>query len=193
MDADIQKKISSTLQQRSYSESDVVYILVELYKFLERKYGKQFGEGEYNCIKFYRDWVCHSLLHGVSYKVFIGIDVLIKAEMKKLDARGHLDWQDQMAKKIRECFRGYGPLSLQNELLKSFSEVGYGGPFDWTSFRTSLYQVLRDTSLIIKDGDDVIFEFNLMESYARKGYDDLVINVVIKHEIYHFALDDRTL
>jgi hypothetical protein len=98
-----------------------------------------------------------------------------------------------MAKKIRECFRGYGPLSLQNELLKSFSEVGYGGPFDWTSFRTSLYQVLRDTSLIIKDGDDVIFEFNLMESYARKGYDDLVINVVIKHEIYHFALDDRTL
>jgi hypothetical protein len=193
MNIDIRHKIYEVLKQDSYSERDVVYVLVELYKFLEKKYGKQFGKGKYDVVKFYRDWSCHSFLHGASYKVFVGIDALIKEEAKKPNAVGHLDWQDQMAKKIRDCFRGYGPLSLKEELLKSFAEIGYEGPFSWTSFRASLYQVLRDTSLIIKDGDDVIFEFRLMEPYARKGDDDLTLNVIIKSEIYHFALDDRSL
>jgi hypothetical protein len=160
---------------------------------LERKYDKAFGVGKYDRIKFYRDWVAHAKLDRTSYKIFPGIDALIKAEMNKLNAVGHLDWQNQMSAKIRECFRDYGPLLLREDILSFFVEIDYVGKFNWESFRTNLYEVIRDTPLIIKDGDDTIFEFKCVKPFTKLNYDDLALNVVIKNDIFSFTLDDRSI
>lgn len=193
MDIDIKQKIAAALDQENYSERDIVYILVESYKFLERKYRKEFGNGKYDRIKFYRDWVCHAVLHGASYKVFIGIDASIKTEAKKPNAVGHLDWQDQTATQIRQCFRGYSPLALKEDMLQFLPEIEYSRDFHWESFRTNLYEVIRDIPLIIRDGDDVIFEFKCIRPFMPMNYDDLSINVNIKGDIFSFVLDDRSI
>jgi len=193
MEVDIKGKIANVLTQNAYSERDVVYILVESYKFLERKYRKEFGNGKFDRIKFYRNWACHSVIDRASDKVFTGIAASIKAEMNKPNAVGHLDWQDQTATQIRQCFRGYSPLSLKEDILQFFPEIEYSGNFHWESFRASLYEIIRDIPLIIKDGDDILFEFKCVKPFQPMNYDDLSINAVIFNDIFSFVLDDRTL
>ncbi len=194
MTRDIETKIKDVICQKTYSERDVVYFFVESYKFLERKYDKQFGDGKYNQIKFYRDWVCHSYLHGASYKVFKDVDALIKAEANKPNALGHLDWLDAMTNKIRDCFRDYGLLRLKEDIINFFPEIGYDGKFDWENFRASLYEVIRDIQLIIKDGDEIIFSFKCITPVIRVSNDDLDLEVIIKRsDKINFVLDDRSL
>ena len=113
MNKDIQSKIKDVLRQEEYCERDVVYILVESYKFLERKYDRAFGAGKYDRLKFYRNWACHAELRGDSKKVFTDFISLIAAEHSKPNAVGHFDWIDSMTKKIRECFRDYGHASFE--------------------------------------------------------------------------------
>lgn len=193
MNADIKSKIADVLREYPYSERDVVYILVESYKFLERKYRKEFGNGKYDRMKFYRNWACHSVIDRASDKIFDGIEASIKAEAEKPNALGHLDWQDQTSTQIRQCFRGYSPLSLKEDILQFLSEIEYDGDFHWESFRANLYEVIRDIPLIIKNGDAVIFEFKCIKPFQATDYDDLSINVVINGDIFSFELDDRTL
>jgi len=194
MDADIQSKITAVLNQERYCERDVVYFLVESYKFLERKYDKQFGGGKYDRIKFYRNWACHARLHGDSNKVFADFIALIRAEKSKPNAVGHFDWMYSMADRMREGFRNYGPLSLKNDITEFLAEIKYEGPFNWESFRANLYEVIRDIPLIIKDGEETVFTFECVRPIARQKYDDLTLKaVIIGDGEYLFTLDDRTL
>ncbi|HET6844939.1 MAG TPA: hypothetical protein VFK06_25130 [Candidatus Angelobacter sp.] len=194
MDADILSKIKKVLEQEKYSEKDIVYFLVESYKFLERKYDKQFGTGKYDRIKLYRNWTCHAQLHGDSHKVFTDFVALIRAEKSKLNALGHYDWTDSMEKKIRECFRGYGPLALKNEALEFLAEIQYAGKFNWESFRINLYETIRDIPLIIKDREETIFTFECVAPRTKQNYDDLNLKAVIIGDTeYSLVLDDRSL
>jgi len=194
MTPDLEAKIKDVASQKDYSERDVVYFLVESYKFLERKYDKQFGDDKYNQIKFYRNWVCHSRLHGASYIVFKDVDVLIKQEENKPSALNHVDWLDLMTNKIRDCFRSYGLLRLKENILNFLAEIGYSGEFNWEAFRTSLYEVIRDIELIIKDGDEIIFSFKCINPVAQIGDDDLNLEVSIKsRDTISFVLDDHSL
>ena len=113
--------------------------------------------------------------------------------MKKRDGRGHLDWQDFMTDKIRQCFRDYGFLALKKDILNFLAEIEYSGDFNWESFRANLYEVIRDISLIIKDGDEIIFTFKCVAPIVRLNNDDLNLEVVIKSDRFSFVLDDRSL
>jgi hypothetical protein len=191
---DITEKIKNILRQESYSERDVVYFLVESYKFLERKYSKMFGQGKYNQIKFYRNWTCHAQLCGDSNKIFIDFIALIKAEKSKPNAYGHLDWRYSMADRIKERFREYGPLHLKEEILEFLSEIKYDGDFSWESFRANLYEVIRDIPLVIKDEKENIFTFEVVAPIAGGKYDSLELRAfIIGDGGFSFTLDDRSL
>ncbi len=193
MDIDIQYKIKEVLKQKHFSEKDVVYFLVESYKFLERKYDKEFGEGKYNQIKFYRNWASHATLYGDSHKVFKDIGKLIKEEMSKSDASGHFDWSNSMADRIQKSFRDYGPVNLEKDISNFFLEIEYNGKFNWESLRSSLYEVIRDIPLAIKDEDKVIFSFKCIAPITNLKYDSLNMEAVIENHVFSFVLDDRSL
>lgn len=194
MNKDIQGKIRDVLRQRKYCERDIVYFLVESYKFLERKYGKTFGEGKYDRIKFYRNWACHAQLNGDAAKVFTDFIPLIKERRNAPNALGQFDWNDSMNDKIRDRFRFYGPLHLKKEIKGFEAEIKYDGTLDWESFRMNLYEVIRDIPLIIKEGDDVFFTFECVAPPTRQKYDDLTIEATIAGMThFYLTLDDRTL
>ena len=191
---DIREKIKDVLSQSTYSERDVVYFLVEAYKFLERKYDKEFGQGKYDRIKFYRNWTCHAQLYGDSNKVFVDFVELINAERSKLNAYGHYDWLDSMIVKIKERFRQYGPLYLKNDILEFLFEIGYNKNFNWESFRVSLYEVIQDIPLIIKDGEEIIFTFEAVEPMVGGEYNSLELRASIcRNEKFFLTWDDHLL
>lgn len=160
MDNDIKNKIKNVFGQREYCERDVVYFLIESYKFLEEKYGREFGASKYNRIKFYRNWASHAELNGDTTKVFVDFIKLIKECRSKSNASGQFDWNNSMTDEIKNRFRPYGPLQLRNEIKELQTEIGYGDIFNWESFRINLYEVIRDIPLTIKEKDDVFLLLN---------------------------------
>ena len=63
----LNEKIKNWFKQENYSEEDVLYLLVEMGKYLERS-GKNLGdpveikrlyENDFHTIKFFRNWVAH--------------------------------------------------------------------------------------------------------------------------------------
>lgn len=194
MNIDIEAKLVGVLKQKQFSERDVVYFLIELYKFLERKYDKELGNGRYDVITFYRNWICHSYLHGDSYKIFKGFKELIKEQTSKPNALGLFDWIDSIGDKTKEYFREYSPLFLKQEIRSFLYEINYNGKFDWESFRENLYQVIVNIPLYIKDDKTILFSFECIQFIQKNRYDELEIKVVIPGVCeYHFSLDDQSL
>ncbi|MGD0698056.1 MAG: hypothetical protein ABSA41_18055 [Terriglobia bacterium] len=69
----IQEKLEAILGEPPRTEADVVYVLVEIRKFLERE-GKA-KEDEFSTLKFFCDWVLHVELEGTgARKVLASLD-----------------------------------------------------------------------------------------------------------------------
>lgn len=67
----LRDKIKRKLQKEDYSEEDVLYLLVEIRKYLERSSKDlrdstelKIKEGGYPTIKLFRDWACHPKKHS---------------------------------------------------------------------------------------------------------------------------------
>jgi hypothetical protein len=56
----LQAKLKAILREAPRSEAKVVYVLVEMRKFLERE-GRE-KEKQFSTLKFFCDWVVHSKL-----------------------------------------------------------------------------------------------------------------------------------
>lgn len=191
MKPDIQDKIKQVLSQSEYCEKDVIYFLVESYKFLEGKYGKDFKEDKYySRIKFYRNWACHFIIKRDSSKIFKEIINSVRQEPIGVD--DHLIWTDVVEDKIRSCFREYSPQRLHGEIKDFLIEINYKGKFNWESFRVGLYEIVKDTYLSMIDGESEVFRFRCFDVYSgeRLKFNDLNLEVNINHNTFHIITND---
>lgn len=179
MKADIKGKIKKVLRQKTYSEPDVVYLLVECYKFLGEPKNK------FSVLKFYRNWACHSFLLWDTAKIFKEVHNLIKAREPS---------KNLIVDKVRKSFIGYSFLKLEKELEEIFKLFGYKEKFNWRSFRVKLYKIICDTPLFILKNEDVIFQFKCKEIFKQLSFDDLEIAVWVKDRLFFtVALNDKKL
>jgi hypothetical protein len=189
MEIDIKEKIKNVLRQETYSESDIVYLLVETRKFLElNKVGNDF-----DVLRFYRNWACHSELTNDAGKIFNKVSVLIMAREYVEGTKEQLKWDDLITEKIKEAFIQYSFPKLGGELKKIFDLFCYNENFNWQSFRTGLYEIIQDTPLSIKKDKREIFKFECKKVFKPLNFDDLEIHVTAGVLFFTFALDDRSL
>lgn len=168
MKNDIKVKIEKVLIKNFYSEQDVVYFLVESYKFLEQE-GRL---DKFRVIKFYRNWACHHLLSKNIDKIFEEVYILIKAEkyFKKISGK---PWIDLVNDEIEKSFKKFSPIKLKDEIDKFVTLFNFSVKLNWKSFREGLYGVVVDSPLLIVEKKENIFIFKFSEVRDISKFDDL--------------------
>lgn len=93
----LQSKIKESLEQDTYTQKDVLYIIAQIYKYLERSQ-KNLGDpndlklkqDEYKTIKFFRNWALHAHKHshdiseeilGLLKNISTGDNILIEKKL----------------------------------------------------------------------------------------------------------------
>lgn len=123
-EGDIRKKVYQLIQQEAlqFEERDVVYILVELYKLTERKYGKKETVKKFPHIVFFRNWIVHT---GLQYKQKIKISEVVRQN------NGHERISlDELGKEISSL--------LDDKKTWEIIEA------QWSHFSHSLFEILKD-------------------------------------------------
>jgi len=137
---DIIQKIKNKLSAGSYQESDVVYILVEMYKLLEQKNKKK----EFQLIVFYRNWACHFCLdseRNSDVKLFFDkIIGVIKKNNLGIDSN---EITDHLTETIFLFYFG----KLKEEMDKFLDDYLDSIQVDWETFKMKLYNVLVNQPL----------------------------------------------
>lgn len=155
---DIVEKLKGVVSNKDYSEQEVVYFFVESYKLLE-----QINRlSEYPVIKFYRNWICHSSLTKDADRIFEEVYIILRAEKYFSFPPQEEDeppaFVELLHNAYQKAFREYFFPKLREEIKK------FGGEFldnkipKWEPFRENLYQVLIDTPLLIKKGNEELFQ-----------------------------------
>lgn len=163
MTPDIRTKLNDCLGASSYSERDVVYILVQIYKFLERENKKDV----FPTIVFYRNWACHAELKGYQDKFTSSL-----AE----------EMEDAFIGKIKEEFGGFSFVKLKQE-ISTFIEENIRpdlvpNKFKWPSFKLKLYEVIKDIPLVVKKDQKEIFRFEFKEPAYRLNHQSISIRII---------------
>ncbi len=152
MEEEIITKIKLELKKPIEAERQVVYILIEIGKFL-KKTGKK---DEFSLLNFYRNWVSHDEIDHTS-----AVDPLLKEiEQKILNGEDELDSVWSM---INFC-------SFRIEMEKFLVENDCQNPFNegyWFNFRRFLIKILIDCPLKLS-GYKRIGEFRFKKS-LREG------------------------
>jgi len=65
--------------------------------------------------------------------------------------------------------------------------------FDWKRFRISLYEIIKNTPLIIREGQKEVFKFECKEIISKVDYDDLEIRAISKNFNFNLTSDDDSL
>lgn len=128
----LKQKILNKLTQESYSEEDVVYLLMEIGKYLERSEkglsdsdDMKLNRSDYKVIMFFRNWVAHTEKDRGKIP-----ENLLRSFKKVLD--GHSGGVEE------EIFK-----FLKNEIEKFQSKID-GGKINWEDFCASLKLVLAE-------------------------------------------------
>jgi hypothetical protein len=140
---DLKNKIKSLLKKTSLEESDVLYLLVEIGKIIEKKEIYQ----DYQTLWFYRNWVAHTKIEKQS--VFVKN---LKEKIKKIDiTKGHA---------ITAIFGFISFIDLKNEIIRFFHQQIENGLLPSKSFldsvQVSLVQILADVPVNIDMGDKIV-------------------------------------
>jgi hypothetical protein len=187
MISNIRSKLNDCLGERNYSQRDVVYILVQAFKLLEREE----RTGDFQVIRFYRNWASHAVLNG--YR-----DVFNSVIARYQNGFGSLGNMDLACDEIRAAFRKFSPVSLKEELNR-FIKI-YLAPnlqnahtLNWRVFREQLYEVIRDIPVEVKEGSQTIFIFECRELVGRIAFDDLMIYVGMSGVHFNFHVQDGTI
>jgi len=186
MKSEIIKKLKKTLSKKNYSEQDVAYILIEIYKFLESSN----QVNDFETIRFYRNWTAHSFLLKDSVKIFEDVYFLIKAREYLGD---DMKWSDLMTSKIKRAFCPYSFKYLEKQLIKFSVEKLGKNYLKWAEFRKQIYQIITDTPLIIKKGNNEIFKFECKKLNKPFNYDNLEIKVFADGSFFSYSLNDESL
>jgi len=140
MENQIIMKIRSEMDHVTKSECQVVYLLVEIRKLMDRD--KKATE-PYNSLRLYSDWAVHVGLAGPQAQ-----DIVKKADAfypKLMDGTATAEEKADFKKIfLLNTFRSELDHFLQDHVQRSFSNAG------WNSFLASFLHVIEDCPLICK-------------------------------------------
>jgi len=163
MKENIIDNLKKMVEEKNYNEKDIVYFLVESYKLIEQNELSNF-----NLIKFYRNWTCHSTLSKDSEKIFEEIYILIKAREylnlelnEKNNNEEFLAFGELIQEKVSESFNNYSFKKLKSEIDKFSLEFLDGQKIQWENFKENLKKIIIGTPLVIKRKKEIIFEFKI--------------------------------
>ena len=152
---DIKSKLKDKLHKENYEESDVVYLLVEIYKILEQEQKLK----DFKFINFYRNWVCHSSLSTNQ-----NIDIFFKDIKEEIISRNleiDYDTVDKILDYLPKTIQSFSFKKLKED-MDNFSKIYLNSEtINWSIFRGSLYQVLigQPLKIKIKTEKEIIFEY----------------------------------
>lgn len=145
----LRNKIESKFNEENYSESDVLYLIIEIRKYLERS-AKDLGdpaeiklnEGDYPTIKFFRNWVAHPEKHDTD------ISKNILDQLKMISANNN----EEIEKKIFNF--------LVEEITKFINEINpsnrYINSINWDSFLYNLKGILVEQPIKISSSSKYV-------------------------------------
>lgn len=188
MNNNIKQKINNILVKNNYSEQDVAYFFVETYKLLE----SENKLSKFPTIKFYRDWVCHSVISKYTEKIFYEVYILIKARKYMPD---DIRLRELGIDKIFECFKRHSFIQLKNEVnifLNSFLDKE---KLNWEKLRGELYKIIMDTPLLIKENSQELLRFECKKSIiGQLRFDELqILGTADSNIMFNFRMDDTSL
>ena len=154
------EKLKTKFSQKEYQESDVVYILVEIYKFLEQL--EETERKKFKFILFYRDWICHHSLDRNS-----NLSVFFKIVIEDIRKNG-ID-PDRISDNLPVAIKSFS-LNRLKEDLESFSK-GFldNEKLNWLNFKRHLYRVLIDQKLKIP-----------VSRYLTFSYKEIAVGIIDK-------------
>jgi hypothetical protein len=154
MEDQILAKIRTELERGIKSESQAVYLLVEIRKLLDRD---RQGTQPYNSLRLYADWVVHVCLEGKQAQ-----EIVKKADafFLKLTKGTHSDKERIEFARISEfeTFRDEINQFLHAKHIPPFSDSG------WSSFLRAFLNVIEDCPLICRTRNS-----------GLKGVDEVVL------------------
>jgi hypothetical protein len=160
MEEEIIDKLKSALSEPIEKEKDVVYILTEIRKLLERNDIKS----KYSILNFYCNWVLHSVIDRVEpeiHKLLQEIETTIRS--------GKFDTAIPKKMLNFELF--------QKDFQKFISDfsINYNLQANWITFRKLLIDIISDCPLEIKQGS--VEGFNFIHS---KDYKDAECEITFR-------------
>ena len=177
MKNDIVNKLKGVTAGGNNSEQTVVYFLVESYKIIEQVNRLP----DFELIRFYRNWVCHSVLLKDSQKIFEEVYVIIRAEKYLNLEKRHNDEMPAFAELIDDAvskaFSNYSFKKLKKEIEKFSKEFLNGSPPDWKNFSANLYEILINVPLIIKKDNEKFFRFEVIKIDGKEPFNGLRIQI----------------
>lgn len=173
-------KLKKAAALKEFSEPDIVYFLVESYKLLEQENKLD----NYDLIKFYRNWSCHSRLDKTAHKIFEEIYIIIRAdEYLGLQQKGPLDFSELIDSTVDKIFEKYSFKALKGEMNKFSVDYLDGKVIEFESFQRPLQNIIKDIPLIITknpDGGEEIFRFKIREQLGQTAdppFNDLTFDI----------------
>lgn len=183
MKSKIIEKLKHKFTQVEFQESDAVYILVELCKFLEQENNKT--KKKFKFILFYRDWVCHHSLDRNYNLGYFFKDIVEEVNKKGIDP---YSISDSLPRVVNKFFPG----RLKDD-LENFSNTYLDGvKMDWLKFREQLYNVLIDQSLSIPIMTKEL-TFKLKKPLTEDLDDSLDIEVKVDNAVINAFYNDVLL
>jgi len=152
---------------KEYSDQDIVYFLVESYKLLEQENKLD----DFNILKFYRNWSCHSRLDKDAHKIFEEIYIILRADeylnLKRNDPIAFSYLIDNTVNKIFEKY-SFKMLKKDIEIFSKFFLEREILKFQF--FQRPLQNVIKDIPLIVTKNHigkgEEIFRLEVREQVA---------------------------
>jgi len=181
MQSSILEKLSAHLEAGIRREADVVYLLVEVGKYLEHERPTD----RYPLLRFYRNWVAHSWIGNLKLAQHIPTELnnAIATYGLTKDDRPAISWVNRAIsmKRLRSELEGFlEETKLPTDVVKSES--------DWRTFIRLLVGILADVPLVFK-GFDHIKRFAFTELDQRDTAEERLGTWVIETPRHVFRGD----
>ena len=181
------KKLISISQKERYFECDVVYFLVESFKLLE----KEKVLSNFDVIKFYRNWCCHSKLTSDAHKVFKEISEIFENN-KHLKDQDPYTFSNLIDETVDREFKKYSFKILRKDIEVFSKDFLDGEIVNFQHFERPLQEIIIDIPLIItKDGDEELFKLEVREQggpTASPPFNDLTFYIKYKGHSFTFMV-----
>jgi hypothetical protein len=180
---EITRKIREELNRGITTESQVVYVLAEIRKFLEQK--GLINDPQYEYLVFHCDWALHSKLdRRMAQKILTAIDranVKIRAGMKL----------QELPENIKVEFQNIANLNFFETQLERFLKENRLPTLqdDWSRFVHLYYSVIQDSPLIMSTSKPTVQIRNATVSVesANIDFDTMTEGVIAEEVICYFV------
>lgn len=139
MSDDIIEKLKVQIIKDDFEESDIVYILVEMYKFLDRENKLS----DFEMIEFYRNWCCHYSLDRNP------VPANFNDAKKAIDNQLALEQLSEEFFRAQDKFASYRLKENIDNFIDKFLLIEKS-KFKWDNFKLKLIDVIIDQPLFVR-------------------------------------------